>query len=122
MVELFANSGDPDQTTHSDLGRHCLPINLLGISRLQWVNACGNKGPVLLYIFFLGLSRLNLIAKREDIESCITFSGLSVFLSALFSLSTIQDKQNKRNMKPCVRVFGCSKTHGFVNYFLKENL
>ena len=41
MVELFANSGDPDQTPRSeasDLGLHCLPITLLGVSRLQWVN------------------------------------------------------------------------------------
>ena len=41
MVELFANSGDPDQMGHSavsDLGLHCLPITLLGVSRLQWVN------------------------------------------------------------------------------------
>ena len=41
MVELFANSGDPDQTPHSaasDLGLHCLPITLLRVSRLQWVN------------------------------------------------------------------------------------
>ena len=33
MVELFANSGDPDQMLHSgasDLGLHCLPITLLG--------------------------------------------------------------------------------------------
>ena len=33
MVELFANSGDPDQTPHSaasDLGLHCLPITHLG--------------------------------------------------------------------------------------------
>ena len=31
MVELFANSGDPDQTPHSaasDRGLHCLPITL----------------------------------------------------------------------------------------------
>ena len=38
MVELFANSGDPDQTPQfaaSDLGLHCLPATLLGISRLQ---------------------------------------------------------------------------------------
>ena len=31
MVELFVNSGDPDQTLHSaasDLGLHCLPITL----------------------------------------------------------------------------------------------
>ena len=40
MVELFAKSGDPDQTPHyaaSDLGLHCLPITLLGVNRLQWV-------------------------------------------------------------------------------------
>ena len=36
-TEIFANSGDPDQTLHSDLGLHCLPSTLLGISRLQWV-------------------------------------------------------------------------------------
>ena len=41
MVELFANSGDPDQMLHSavsDLGLHCLPITHLEVSRLQWVN------------------------------------------------------------------------------------
>ena len=41
MAKLFANSGDPDQTPHfaaSDLGLHCLPITLLGVCRLQWVN------------------------------------------------------------------------------------
>ena len=40
MVDLFANSGDPDQTPRyaaSDLGLHCLRNNLLGVSRLQWV-------------------------------------------------------------------------------------
>ena len=44
MVKLFANSGDPDQMLHSaasDLSLHCLPITLLGVSRLQWVNAAG---------------------------------------------------------------------------------
>ena len=38
MVELFANIGDPDQTARlaaSDLGLHCLPITLLGVSSLQ---------------------------------------------------------------------------------------
>ena len=34
MVALFANSGDPDQTPRSDLGLHCLPNTLLGVSRL----------------------------------------------------------------------------------------
>ena len=41
MAEVFTNSEDPDQMPHSvvsDLGLHCLPITLLGVSRLQWVN------------------------------------------------------------------------------------
>ena len=40
MVELFANSGDPDQTQHSaasDLGLHYLPITLLKVYRIEWV-------------------------------------------------------------------------------------
>ena len=40
MARLFANSGDPDQMPHSaasDLDLHCLPITLLGVSRLKWV-------------------------------------------------------------------------------------
>ena len=40
MVEVFANSGDPEQMPHSAasyLGLLCLPIILLGVSRLQWV-------------------------------------------------------------------------------------
>ena len=43
MVELFTDSGDPDQMSHfaaSDLGMHCLPITLLGFSRVQWVKQC----------------------------------------------------------------------------------
>ena len=47
MVGLFANSGDPDQTLHigaSDLGLHCSPVTLLGVSSLQWVkNPCGKS-------------------------------------------------------------------------------
>ena len=41
MVELFANSGYPDQAPRSaasDLGLHCLLITLLSVSRLQWIN------------------------------------------------------------------------------------
>ena len=40
MVELFANSGDPDQmllSVASGLGLHCLPVTRLGVSSLQWV-------------------------------------------------------------------------------------
>ena len=42
MAELFANSGDPDQMPHSvasDLCLYCLPITLLGVSRLQRAKA-----------------------------------------------------------------------------------
>ena len=40
MVELFANSGGPDQTPcsmASDLGLHGLPVTHLGVFSLQWV-------------------------------------------------------------------------------------
>ena len=40
LVELFANSGDPDQMpgyVASDLGLCCLPITLLWVFRLQCV-------------------------------------------------------------------------------------
>ena len=42
MSKLFANKADPDQMLHSaasDLGLHCLPITLFGVSRLQWVSS-----------------------------------------------------------------------------------
>ena len=47
MLDLFANSGDPDQTpcsAASDLGLHCLPITLLGVSRLQWFKSYHSLG------------------------------------------------------------------------------
>ena len=49
MTQLYANSGDPDQmplSVASDLGLHCLPITLLGVSRLQWVKAIVISGKV----------------------------------------------------------------------------
>ena len=49
MVELFANSGDTDQIQHStgsDLGLHCLPFILVGVSRLQWVKGSLPKSAV----------------------------------------------------------------------------
>ena len=39
MIELFANSGDPDQMPHStvsDLGLHCFSFTHLGVSSPQW--------------------------------------------------------------------------------------
>ena len=41
MVELFANSGDPDQmppSAASDLGLHCLPVTHLRVFSPHWVN------------------------------------------------------------------------------------
>ena len=46
MAQQFANNEDPDQTSHSvasDLGLNYLPITLLGVSRLKWVNNFYNK-------------------------------------------------------------------------------
>ena len=43
MVELFATSGDADQTLQnavSDLGLHCLPVIRLGVISLQWGKEC----------------------------------------------------------------------------------
>ena len=64
MAKLFANSRDPDQTPRSvasDLGLHCLPVTLLGVSRLQWVKCIPLIGSVLdrftlltyFFLFFL---------------------------------------------------------------------
>ena len=41
MAELFANSGDINQTLQngtSGMGLHCLSVTLLRVSRLKWVN------------------------------------------------------------------------------------
>ena len=52
MAKVFANSGDPDQTPHSaasDLGLHCLPIILLEVSGLQWLNGSNIFGTMEIY-------------------------------------------------------------------------
>ena len=51
MVKLFANSRDPDQmpcSVASDLGLHCLPITLLGISgyNVLNLNKCMTKSTI----------------------------------------------------------------------------
>ena len=49
MIELFANIVDPDQTPRSaasDLSLHFLPVTLLGVSRLQWVNMLPRRNNV----------------------------------------------------------------------------
>ena len=58
MVELFVNSGDPDQTPHSaasDLGLHCLPVTSLGSSvfngLILTVHACLSSLPSTCILF-----------------------------------------------------------------------
>ena len=50
MVELFANSGDPDQTAASDLGPHCLLITLLGVVRSSDIRLFGVYRPTNLHV------------------------------------------------------------------------
>ena len=41
MSKLLVNSRDPNRTPHSvasDLGLYCLPVTLMGVSRLKWVH------------------------------------------------------------------------------------
>ena len=55
MVELFANSGDPDQTMHSaksDLGLHCLPVTRLGVSSLQGLRANSADSKLMTFSYF----------------------------------------------------------------------
>ena len=59
MIELFANSGDPDQMPHSaasDLGLLCLPFTHLGVSSLQWANQTTLIGKNLIRIKLLSLN------------------------------------------------------------------
>ena len=63
MAEVFANSEDPDQMPHSavsDLGLHCLPITLLGVSQLQWVRGIRFQERHLFQICFPSLLRKGL--------------------------------------------------------------
>ena len=57
MVELFANSEDPDQmprSAASDLGLHCLPNTRFGVSRLERIKVLNTTAAdnVLIFFFF----------------------------------------------------------------------
>ena len=58
MVDLFANSGDPDQTPRyaaSDLGLHCLPVTCLRGGGLQFsmLMLCGGNLKQLPYLIIV---------------------------------------------------------------------
>ena len=74
MVKLFANSEDPDQTPHSaasDLGLQCLPVTLLGVSRLQWVMGCVGGCTCGMCFVFVCSSSILLLALRKHAYSNI---------------------------------------------------
>ena len=76
MVELFANSGDPDQMPHSatsELGLHCLPVTCLGVSSLHWVK---------ILIFFQNL--LNTKFNAMDEKRKITFYFMVSFVKSVY--------------------------------------
>ena len=57
MAKLFAKSGDPDQMPHSVasvLDLQCLPVTLLWVSRLQWVNANFIKSCIVVIFVLFG--------------------------------------------------------------------
>ena len=56
MAKIVANSGDPDQTPRSvasDLGLHCLPIIILGVSSLQWVKQFSHACISLPFVYWI---------------------------------------------------------------------
>ena len=65
MVELFASSGDPDQTPRSeasDLGLHCLPVSV-------YVKEIFNTFKAVKMFFFCSLLKMGLLFVRVQILS-----------------------------------------------------
>ena len=84
MVELFANSGDPDQMPHSAasyLGLHCLPFTCLGVSSLQCVS--------IVFIYFLRESGWE---QGPEVNFGITWSCLDDNPPIVFVYFTCQGK------------------------------
>ena len=82
MAKLLTNSGDPDQMPHyaaSDLGLYCLPVTLLGVSRLKWVI---EKVSVLSYFSTLAEKSVSVLSYFSTLVERIHFSRGS--LSKLF--------------------------------------
>ena len=70
MVELFANSGDPDATfLAAVLGLHCLPDTCLGVSNLQWANTRESTLKCLVYESFWMMMISSLTKHQQSLES-----------------------------------------------------
>ena len=107
MAKLFANSRDPDQTPHSaasDLGLHCLPITLLRVSRLQWV-----QFHVTIIVFVKLCHSLGKFSRQQLNDIFLIFPLKIVFdiLCILSHVETICMKchpdfwQSKKNISEC---------------------
>ena len=82
MANLFANSGDPDQTPRSaasDLDLHCLPITLLQVSRLQWVKQMQNS--LRKRSQMLSISDLS-----SDVSDCSDSHFMTIDMCSLFGI------------------------------------
>ena len=86
MDKLYANSEDPDQTPHSaasDLGLHCLPITLLGVSRQQWqirLKVLKSSGPEVIICFSCS-PQLSMKFSLLIIMKMPTIVGIFIFLN-----------------------------------------
>ena len=92
MVELFANSADPDQmpcSAASDLGLHCLPVILLGVSRLQWV-----IGEISSSIHGGLIMVSGQEANSDNLGKCFDFVHNNCLLSVLIRIALIMSTHN----------------------------
>ena len=78
MVELFANSGDPDQMPHSvasELGLHCLPFTLLVVSgwvkRIIALDKTLFQQKVLIHFLFFK-KKMSVVLRRNCFPRCPT--------------------------------------------------
>ena len=97
LIEIpvfYANSVDPEQMLHpaaaSDLGLHCLPVTLLGVSRLKWVNTLS------WFFFFFFFFILVYFVKILHLKSCWQKKKvLKYFQQALSVLLSCLDPSRK---------------------------
>ena len=69
MVELFANSGDADQTLQnavSDLDLHCLPVTRLGVISLHWGKECIDEQQL---VCIDAQGNLGLVVQKYSVQS-----------------------------------------------------
>ena len=118
MVEIFANSGDPDQTPHSvasDQGLHCLPITLLGVSRQQYIkemNTILRETTLSKVFYFLSEIGSTLIGKRcVQEEQILTFKNRTHFRREL-----VYRKPNRKSQQFSLVIYDGRSTRGLKSF------